>query len=97
MMLERTRHSVNLVVNGRRIEEVVIDPHYKEKHPDISAALILDLVKGLDGKELQVQERDGEWEFFMLDRIEHEGKLYRLVWCLRDRFPFLGIVNCFRR
>ena len=51
MMLERTRHPMNLVVNGRRIEEVVIDPHYKEKHPDISAALILDLVKGLDGKE----------------------------------------------
>jgi hypothetical protein len=88
---------MNLVVNGRQIDEVVIDPHYKEKHPDISDALILDLVKGLDGREFQVQERAGKWEFFMLDRIEYGGKLYRLVWCLHDSFPFLGVVNCFRR
>jgi len=79
MMSERTRYPMNLVVNGRQIDEVVIDPHYKEKHPDISDALILDLVKGLDGREFQVQERAGKWEFFMLDRIEYEGKLYRLV------------------
>jgi hypothetical protein len=97
MISERTRYPLNLAVNGRQIDEVVIDPHYKDKHPDISDALILDLVKGLDGKEFQVQERDGEWEFFMLDRIEYEGKLYRLVWCLRDSCFFLGVVNCFRR
>jgi len=97
MMSERTRYPMNLVVNGCQIDEVVIDPHYKEKHPDISDALIIDLVKGLDGKEFQVQERDGEWEFFMLDRIEYKGKLYRLIWCLRDSCLFLGVVNCFRR
>lgn len=100
MMTERTSYPMDLVVNGRQIDEVVIDPHYREKHPDITDALILDLVKGLDGREFQVQERDGEWEFFMLDRIEHplgSGKLYRLVWCLHDSCLFLGVINCFRR
>ncbi len=96
-MRKRRSYAVNLVVNGRPINEVVIDTHYEIKHPDINDALILELVRGLDGKEFQPEEREGEWEFFMLDRIEHHGKQYRLVWCMRDASPFLGVINCFRR
>jgi len=88
---------VSLVVNGRPIHEVIIDPHHEIKHPDVNDALIPELVRGLDGKEFQPEERAGEWEFFMLDRIEHQGKRYRLVWCMRDGAPFLGVINCFRR
>ena len=33
----------------------------------------------------------------MLDRIAHQGRRYRLVWCLRDASPFLGVISCFRR
>lgn len=66
-------------------------------HPDINDALILELVAGLNGNEYQVDERVGEWEFFSLDRIEHLGKEYRLVWCLRDECLFIGVINCFRR
>jgi hypothetical protein len=97
MVVERSSYPMDLIVNGRQIDEVVIDPHYKEKHPDITDTLILELLKELDGCEFQVQERDGEWEFFVLDRIPYEGKTYRLVWCLRDHCLFLGVINCFRR
>jgi hypothetical protein len=31
---------MRLLVNGRPIEEVVIDPHYEIKHPDIDDELI---------------------------------------------------------
>ena len=96
-MEKRRSYALNLVVNGRQIAEVVIDPHYEVKHPDITDDLILELVIGLDGKEFQPEEREGDWEFFMLDRIEHRGKQYRLVWCMRDDSPFLGVINCFRR
>ena len=96
-MSERRAYRLSLTVNGRQVNEVVIDPHYETKHADISDALILELVRGLDGKEFQPDERDGEWEFFMLDRMEHRGKQYRLIWCMRARFPFLGVINCFRR
>jgi hypothetical protein len=96
-MRERRSYALNLVVNGRPINEVVIDAHYEIKHPDIKDDLILELVRGLDGKEFQPEEREGEWEFFMLDRIEHKGKEYRLVWCMREASPFLGVINCFRR
>ena len=96
-MSERRAYRLSLTVNGRQVNEVVIDPHYETKHADISDALILELVKGLDGKEFQPDERDGEWEFFMLDRMEHRGRQYRLIWCMRNGSPLLGVVNCFRR
>ena len=96
-MTERRTYPVQLKINGRNIQEVVIDPHYESKHSDINDALILELVATLNGKEFQPEERDGEWEFFMLDRIEHQDKLYRLVWCLRDECLFIGVINCFRR
>jgi len=88
---------MRLPVNGRRIEEVIIDPHYEIKPADIDDELILELVSRLDGKEFQSEEREGEWEFYMPDRIAHRGKQYRLVWCLRDASPFPGVINCFRR
>ncbi len=55
---ERNSYPMNIIVNGRQIDEVVIDSHYKQKHPDITDALILELVVGLDGKEFQVQDRE---------------------------------------
>jgi len=96
-MSERRAYRLSLTVNGRQVNEVVIDPHYETKHADISDALILELVKGLDGKEFQPDERDGEWEFFMLDRMEHRGRQYRLIWCMRNGSPLLGVIKCFRR
>lgn len=67
------------------------------KHTDINDALILELVKSLDGKDYLHEEYDGEWEYFMLDRLEYEKKYYRLVWCMRDDCLFIGVINCFRR
>ena len=95
--MDRRSYSVTLTVNGRPITEVVIDPHYEEKHPDISDELILELVKKLDGNEYVPQEREDDWEFFMLDQLEHEGKRYRLVWCMKDQALFIGVIKAFRR
>lgn len=96
-MKRRRSYKMHIVVNGRSIEEVVIDPHYEAKHPDIDDELILKLVQRLDGKEFQPETRHDEWEFYVLDRIEFRGKRYRLVWCQRDVSPLLGVINCFRR
>ena len=97
MMEFRRSYSTQMTVNGRVITEIVIDPHYEARHPDITDELILILVKGLDGREFKPEERDGDWEYFMLDQIEHENRLYRLVWCLNDNTFYLGVINCFRR
>jgi hypothetical protein len=46
-MTGRRVQAAKLVVNGRPITEVIIDPHYEAKHPDIDDALILQLVRAL--------------------------------------------------
>jgi hypothetical protein len=96
-MSQRRSYHVNMVVNGRKINEIVIDPHYESRHSDIDDSLILKLVGYLNRREFQAEERDGEWEYFMLDWIEHGGKFYRLVWCMGDRSSLIGVINCFRR
>jgi hypothetical protein len=96
-MTKRRSYSVNMVVNGRKINEVVIDSHYESRHSDIDDTLILKLVGYLNGREFLEEERDGEWEYFVLDRIDHGGKFYRLVWCMGDQSLFIGVINCFRR
>jgi len=96
-MSERRAYRLSLTVNGRRVNEVVIDPHYETKHASVltSSRIRASLIS--DGKEFQPDERDGEWEFFMLDRMEHRGRQFRLIWCMRDGHPLLGVINCFRR
>ncbi len=96
-MSERRSYPLQVIINGRHFEEVIIDPHYATKHPEINDSLILALVGKLNGREFQPEDRDEDWEFFMLDRVEHEGKMYRLVWCTRDSAIFIGVINCFRR
>ena len=68
--MQRRSYNMTLTVNGRLITEVIIDPHYEEKHPDINDELILDLVKHLDGKTFPPNERQDDWEFFMVDRLK---------------------------
>lgn len=51
----------------------------------------------LDRREFIPSEIQGDWEFYMLDKIEHKKKKYRLVWCMRENCVFIGIINAFRR
>lgn len=95
--MSRRTYNMVLTVNGRLITEVAIDPHYEKKHSDLTDVLILELVRKLDGKEFVAEERRGDFEFFMLDRIPYKGKLYRLVWCMRDHCMYIGVINAFRR
>ena len=95
--MARRTYNMVLMVNGRLINEIVIDPHYEKKHSDIDDTLILELVRKLDGREFAASERVGEFEFFMLDRIQHGEKLYRLVWCMHDHSMYIGVINAFRR
>ena len=97
MTAKRVGYAVKLIVNGCQINQVVIDQHYKVKHPDIDDRFILKLVQTLDEKEFQAEDRKDDWEFFMLDQIPFEGKKYRLVWCMQDHSLLIGVINCFRR
>ena len=48
MEQRRTYLFPKIVLNGRKVTQVVVDPHYELKHQDIDDALILDLVSMRD-------------------------------------------------
>ncbi|MEN0057722.1 MAG: hypothetical protein AAGB31_02715, partial [Bdellovibrio sp.] len=75
-----------------------IDPHYEEKHAEsISDEIILNLVKELDGREFEPDDEDPPYTYFVADKMELNGKLYKLVWLLEEGQIYIGVVNAYRR
>ncbi len=96
--MSRRIYKKELIINGRRLNKVVIDPHYEEKHADsITDEIILDLVSHLNGKKFEPTDIDEGYEYFVNDYLESEGKLYKLIWLLKDDKLYIGIVNTYRR
>lgn len=95
--MTRRSYDVDIVVNGRHINEVIIDSHYEKKHSDVTDEIICRLVQTLDGKEFAHEMVKDGFQFYMLDRIPLDGKLYRLVWCVQDECIYIGVINAFRR
>ena len=58
-MLKRRNCPAKLVISGRKINQIIIDPHYQEKHLDINDELILELVEQLNGKRFRPEVKKG--------------------------------------
>ena len=96
-MSGRTEYLVQLILNGRKLKRVIIDPHYREKHSKaMSDDLILELVKTLDGRRFDPVSWQGEFEFFKIQPVLWKGKPYRLILTLCQSDDFLGVINAFR-
>lgn len=97
-MKNRRSYSISITVNDRHISEVIIDPHYEEKHADsITDEIILALVRKLDGRVFDPDDVDDEFQYFKTEPIVLDGKSYRLIWLLRESCLFIGVINAFRR
>lgn len=97
--MSRREYPLRLNINGRSLEKVIIDPHYEEKHVDsVTDEIILSLVHQLDGKTFGPIDKDEEgYLYFVNDRMEHDGRFYKLIWLLHNEELFVGIVNAYRR
>jgi hypothetical protein len=96
--MKRREYEINITVNRKRIDRVIIDPHYEEKHAaSISDEIILSLVKDLDGKEFESTDEDPPFSYFTTDKMKLNGKYYKLIWLLENEQIYIGVVNTYRR
>ena len=76
----------------------MIDPHYEKKHKNsINDALIVELVKTLNGKEFRHITEDPPYKYFALDKIILNKKFYKLIWILEENENYIGVINAYRR
>jgi hypothetical protein len=71
-----------LIVNNRKIDEIVISSHYEINHSVyMKDEIILEVVKMLDDKTFPAEDKktNPNREFFMLDNIPYQNKFYCLV------------------
>lgn len=87
-------YPLKLEVNGYKFSEVVISHHYQEKHSDITDELILEFLKlFVDKKTFQPDKLTTD--YFVLEKLLHQGKKYKLIWQIENKNSFI-VVNCYR-
>ncbi|UXR64713.1 hypothetical protein EZJ49_00395 [Bdellovibrio bacteriovorus] len=97
-MVQRRVYAVDITVNGLRLSQVIIDPHYELKlSTSITDELILRLVHLLDGNDFSPEADDEAYEYFVTENMRLDGKLYRLIWLTEKGKFYLGVVNAYRR
>ncbi len=96
-MVNRKEYPLKLLINGKHLSRVLIDQHYKLKHPEMTDELILKLVKILNNGDFEIEIRKGPYEYFAVEPVYLIRKSYRLVLLLCVGEDFLGVINAFRR
>lgn len=79
-MKQRPEYPLKITINGRNLNRVVIDQHYRLKHgQSMNDEIILDLVKTMDGKKFPPEKIQGENEYFTVEPVYRLEKPYRVV------------------
>ena len=95
--MTRPEYHLKLNINGKNLNRVIIDQHYREKHADsINDQLILELVQELNGRTFPIEEEHDDFQYFTVEPVAKDDKSYRLVLlvCISD--DYLGVINAFR-
>ena len=94
----RRSYPANLIVNGRKVNEIVVDPHYEIRHKSaMSDDLIRELVGKLSGLTFLPDATDlNGFEYFKTEPLWHDGRAFRLIWLTHPNETWLGVRNAFR-
>lgn len=96
--MSRREYDIKLIFNGIEIKKVIIDPHYELRHTaSITDDIILKLIQKVDGVRMDPVAIEGQFSYFVRDKIEMSGKLYKLIWLLEKEAIYIGIINAYRR
>jgi len=96
---ERKTYPQSIEFNETLYTSILIDQHYKEKHPDISDELILAMLNLVIHKSKHDPESEADhsgFQYFRIEPIEFQDNPYRLILVTCRGENFLGVVNAFR-
>lgn len=97
-MVQRREYKISIRFNFIEVKTVIIDPHYEEKHAEsVSDEIILELVQKLDGNVMVPEDVNGPYSYFAEDKMELNGKFYKLIWLLEENQIYIGVINAYRR
>ncbi|MCB0367723.1 MAG: hypothetical protein H6624_20230 [Bdellovibrionaceae bacterium] len=95
-MAVRNEYPLRLMINHRQIKRVIIDQHYKERHPDVTDETILELIQSIDGNDFLIESERGDFQYFTAEPVFKDDSPYRLVMMLCIFDDYLGVINAFR-
>lgn len=95
-MSDRKEYSLQLTINHHQIQRVIIDQHYKIKHPDVTDEIILALIRTIDGEDYPIEAERGDFQYFAAEPVFNDESPYRLVMVLCVFEDYLGVINAFR-
>jgi hypothetical protein len=96
--MSRREYDINIVFNRVQINKVIIDLHFEKKHSaSMNDEIILALVQQLDDLIVAPEEIDPPYSYFIQDKMEFNGKRYKLVWLTEEDEIFIGVLNAYRR
>jgi hypothetical protein len=97
LVSKRPEYGIKITINGRKLNQVIIDQHYREQHGEsMNDQLILDLVRELDGGNFPIEMTQGEFQYFTVEPVFRSDKPYRIILLLCVTDDYLGVVNAFR-
>lgn len=94
----RRVYEFRAIINGRKIEEVHIDPHYEEAHKNyMTDETIYNFACELAYiSDFDFESKKDDWEYYSyITWID--WRAYEMSWCLKDGANFLGVRSCYRR
>ena len=74
----RSEHKRVIHFNGKLFKQVLIDPHYREKHGELNEELILELVSLLNGQDVEANTVTGVFSYFVFEPLHYHLKPYQL-------------------
>ncbi|ATH07969.1 hypothetical protein BIY24_08395 [Halobacteriovorax marinus] len=94
----RRKYDVSITINGLKLNEVIIDTHYEEKHfKSINDEIILKLVARLDNNYFEAEDYKYPYKYFVTDKVEIYQKFYKIIWLLEENCSYVGVINAYRR
>jgi hypothetical protein len=86
---------IEIKVNGKLANRVIIDSHATERHPDITDETVLDLVLMLNEVEQIPDDIKAPYEYYV-SLLLLNSKQYRLVWLLEEGELYVGVITAYR-